>query len=203
MLGFALLLVISSCKKGEDIYLDEIRTQLTAQEYLDRYVDQKIVFQYGENSEDGKLQSGWVIDKTGSVMGFDFGEGGWETEGNNCSVDDMTKLEAMMTEKLTTVDLEELVKYYKQIASLANTSPEVDGDSNGTAFYAYRLRQNSDIHHSSNSGSCDQERDSGFSSSYYDQVLLEHRGERTLSNGGVHAREMLNWLSQIEAEIGR
>lgn len=201
----ALLIVFSSCKKDNDLDLEGLRNQPSAQEFIDKYVDQKIVFQYGELNDAGKMEQGWVINSEGKVMSFRF-ETSWESEGHDCSFDDMAKLENAVVEELGRVDLEELVANFKLIeaAAIANPAWESSEGSASTAFYAYAKRS-PDNHNDSSNNSCytDYEGDSPFISPYYLQVLLKKEGARLVNNHSEQAHRIMDWLETVQTEVGR
>lgn len=201
----ALIIVFSSCKKDNDLDLEGFRNQLSAAEFIDKYVDQKIVFQYGEMDDAGKMEQGWVINREGKVMGFRF-ETSQASEGHECSFDDMTKLEGAVTEELGTVSLDDLVAHFKMVEAAAITNPvwEASQGKESTVFYAYASRSPSN-HNNTSNNSCntDYEGDSPFISPYYLQILLKKEGARLVNNHSEQAKKIMDWLEDVQIEVGR
>ena len=197
---FALPLLLAACQKEPDLGINNFTNQPTAQEFIDLYVDQKIIFQYGSLNEDGRIEQGWIIDRTGKVSNVAFDASGWSNAGEECSLNEMGRLENAIQEEIGTVDLDELVAHYKLInaASLSNPFYEEVRGADADVFYAYAKRNVNAYNNYGGSCSSDHQR----MAPYYRQVLLRREGATTVDNDSEQGKAILQWLQQVQQEVG-
>lgn len=189
------IILFTSCEQKQiSTYVPQV---LTGEEYLDNYLTPTVLYSFLQMDEETKAVTGWLINNEGRIFDINLDKNPIELFESEISAIDMGSFLGNGVNTGATVDLDELVSYYKKTRDLNYAEFSFDTEASNLNSTTYILAY--DLSYEDQE--CDSCYSQGSSMTEFRQYLLKAEGAVNGQIPGNLTREIATWLKDLNSGL--